>query len=223
MTNITINKLIIKDKNKTLVEIKFDIRNSTALVGQSGSGKSIITKAILGMSAENLTTHCDMNIPKDIALVPQNPFRSLSPLTKIKDQLFHDIDEAKDMFVSLDLDIEFLDRFPKELSGGQLQRVVLAFVLLKRPKLLLLDEPTTSLDKTNQKIILNIIKSIKQRYNIKILYITHDINTAKIFCDDIIVIKNGSIVEQGELMQVLSKPQQNYTHKLINSNFGANI
>lgn len=117
------------------------------------------------------------------------------------------------------LDTSLLNRFPKELSGGQLQRVVIAIALSNDAKLLLLDEPTTALDETSKETILNLIKDISTKLDLLILFVTHDIESIKDLCEELIIIKNGSIIEQGLTKDILSNPKEDYTKKLINSTF----
>jgi peptide/nickel transport system ATP-binding protein len=156
---------------------------------------------------------------KSVALVPQNPFTALSPMTKIKKQFFVHIDEVKKLFSQVGLDAELLERFAPELSGGQLQRVVLAMALESKPKLLLLDEPTTALDPQNRILILELLQELQKEFGFKILFVTHDMNSAALLCEDICVIKDGRIVEQGILKDTLVSPLQEYTKTLIEANF----
>jgi len=221
---VDIQKLVIKSNQTKLVDISFSIKNSTALIGQSGSGKSLTLKAILNLLPSSLT--CDKLIsspfsidPKTIGFIPQNPFTSLSPMTKIKDQFFCDGKRKKELLQLVNLDLTLLERFPKELSGGQLQRVVIAIALSNNVKLLLLDEPTTALDEDSKEVILHLIKDISKKLDLLILFVTHDIESIKDICEDIIIIKDGSIIEQGLTKNILSSPKKDYTKKLINSTF----
>ncbi len=221
---LNIEKLIIKNQNNTLIDISFSINSSTALVGQSGSGKSLTLKAILKLLPSNLKSDFIYSSTfqlehKDIGFIPQNPFTSLSPLTKIKDQFFCDNKTKLEILDMVDLDINTLDKFPAQLSGGQLQRVVIAITLAKRPKLLLLDEPTTALDKSTQTRIITLIKSLQKKFNFLILFVTHDITAIENICDDIIILKDGSIVESGITKDILENSKNIYTTSLINSNF----
>lgn len=112
-----------------------------------------------------------------------------------------------------------LNRFPSQLSGGQLQRVVIAIALSNDIKLLLLDEPTTALDESSKGIILELIISLAKKLDILILFVTHDIESIKNVCNKIVIIKNGKIVEKGNTQEILQNPKELYTKELINSTF----
>lgn len=222
--NLSVKRLYISTEDKTLVDISFDITNSTAIVGQSGSGKSLTLKAILKLLPSNLQHDFKYNSSfqlnhKDIGFIPQNPFTSLSPLTKIKDQFFCNKQKQLEMLSMVDLNKDTLDKFPAQLSGGQLQRVVIAIALSGQPKLLLLDEPTTALDKTTQTLIIKLIKSLQNKFNFLMLFVTHDIGSIEDICDDIVILKDGLIVESGTTYDVLKNSNNSYTNSLINSNF----
>ncbi len=221
--NLKLLKIIHKDT--TLVDITLNIEESLALVGQSGSGKSLTLKALLGMLPESMSCEIEYDADfeliagKTVAFVPQNPFTALSPLTKIKKQFFIDEEKQKEIFKRVGLEIELLERFAPELSGGQLQRVVIAMALESQPKLLLLDEPTTALDPQTTVIILDLLKELRKEFGFKILFVTHDMNSAASLCDDICVIKDGKVVEDGKMSQLLENPKEDYTKTLIEANF----
>ncbi len=220
-----VHKLLIKSKAKELVNISFEIKDSFALVGQSGSGKSLTLKALLGMLPSNLSS--EQNIESDfeliagqnISIVPQNPFTALSPLTKIGKQFMLEKDKAVQFMKMVDLDEKFLERYPSELSGGQLQRVIIAMALSTDPKLLLLDEPTTALDSETKEGILELILSLQKKVGYKILFVTHDVEATKELCQEIAILKDGIIIESGKVSEVLDNPQNDYTKQLIASNF----
>jgi peptide/nickel transport system ATP-binding protein len=207
------------------VDISFSFKKSLALIGESGSGKSMSLKALLGMLPKTLT--CKMELENDfelmrgktIAIVPQNPFTALSPLTKIKDQFFQEIQVSKDYFNLVGLDESFLERFPSELSGGQLQRVVLAIALSIKPKLLLLDEPTTALDEKTKLEIIELIQRIQNEEDFYLLFVTHDIDAVKDLCQEVGILKQGKMVEFGTMEEILERPQEKYTKALINAGF----
>ncbi len=220
-----VNSLHILLKDKILVDICFEIRSSLALVGESGSGKSLTLKALLGMLPSSMKSKLQMQSDfellagKTLSLVPQNPFTALSPLTKIKKQFFSDKRRIQGLFEELGLSAELLDRFPPELSGGQLQRVVIAMALESNPKLLMLDEPTTALDPQNTRLILNLLIKLQKKENFKILFVTHDIYSAAYLCEDICVIANGKVMESGIMQDILQNPKEQYTKTLIEANF----
>lgn len=225
MKSINIDKLIIRHGDEVLVECSFEIYTSLALVGQSGSGKSLILKALLGMSDSALDIRLEKRSDfdwvrgKSVSLVPQNPFTALSPLTKIKDQMFYPYKRVAEIFGWLDLDVELMERYPSELSGGQLQRVVVVMALMSEPSLLLLDEPTTALDPESKIIMITLLKSLQQKLGFSILFVTHDMSVASDLCDDICVLKEGKIIEEGKMENVLKNPQEDYTRRLIEADF----
>jgi len=230
MPILQINTLTIKDKNNILVDLidsnnkKITIDSSLALVGQSGSGKSLTLKTILNMAPSNLDVNfkydSDFTLDtKNIGFIPQNPFTSLSPMTKIYKQFFCSQDKIDKLLELVKLDKDFKYKFPMQLSGGQLQRVVIAIALSNSPKLLLLDEPTTALDDTNKQTIINLFKELQEKLNFLMIFVSHDTASIKEICEDIIILKDGKICEYGKLKDILNNPQHSYTKELINSNF----
>jgi len=221
---VEIKKLRIATKEQELVNIDLKIEDSTALIGQSGSGKSLTLKTILNLLPSNLKLDFDVNSSfelnsSNIGFIPQNPFTSLSPMTKIKNQFFCEEKKKKELFEIVGLEEKFLERFPSQLSGGQLQRVVIAIALSNDIKLLLLDEPTTALDEKSKQIVLDLIKKLQDKLNILILFVTHDINSIKDICKNIVIIKDGTVIEKGKTIEILSLPKTEYTKALINSTF----
>jgi len=222
---IKIKQLTIRYKEKKLVDISLGIKESLALIGESGSGKSLSLKALLGMLPKEMQVQLEYDAPfafvagESLGFVPQNPFTALSPLTKIKKQFFTSQERVVKLFDELGLDSELLERFAPELSGGQLQRVVIAMALEKEPQLLLLDEPTTALDPKTKEQILDLLKRLSKKEGFKMLYVTHDILSAKKLCEDIAVIQKGKIIESGRTKEILQKPKEEYTKMLIEANF----
>jgi peptide/nickel transport system ATP-binding protein len=225
MNIIAIDRLKITLNDVVLVDLSFEIRRSLALVGQSGSGKSLSLKALLGLSDTALNIllekRCDFEwkLGKSVALVPQNPFTALSPLTRIKDQMFLSKERSSELFSLLGLDTALLDRFPPELSGGQLQRVVVAIALGSNPKLLLLDEPTTALDPASKEVMITLLKTLQDKMGFKMLFVTHDMGVASALCEDICVIREGRMIEQGVIEEVTRSPKESYTQALIDAEF----
>ena len=209
---------------KQLLNISFNIKDSTALIGESGSGKSLTLKALLNLlpsfmhQEKDIDSSFELNYDT-IGFIPQNPFTSLSAMIKISDQFFCSKEKKEEVLKLVDLDIKVLNKFPTQLSGGQIQRVVIAIALSRNIKILLLDEPTTALDEENKNNIINLINNLKNRLNILILFVTHDIDSIKNICNEIVILKDGEIIEKGFTADILSSPKEDYTKKLINSTF----
>lgn len=139
-------------------------------------------------------------------------------MTKIKDQFFCSLPRKLELLELVGLEPWILERFPSQLSGGQLQRVIIAIALTHQPKLVLLDEPTTALDSGSKTKILELINTLQKKLNLLILLVTHDINSIIGVCEHLIILKNGLIVE-GLYDTLLSHPKHPYTKSLIHSGF----
>ena len=166
---------------------------------------------------------------KKISMVFQGAMNSLNPVLKVGFQvaepmiihLSMDEDEALkrvgELFKMVGLSPDFVNRYPHELSGGMKQRVVIAMALALNPKLVILDEPTSALDVSIQAQIMNLLKRLKRKLGISMIFITHDIALASDLCDRIAVMYAGNIVELGTAEQVLLDPKHPYAQKLIAS------
>lgn len=115
----------------------------------------------------------------------------------------------------VDLDPETRHRYPNEFSGGQRQRIAIARALILKPEFILLDEPTSSLDRTVQAQVLDLLKSLQEKYQLTYLFISHDLNVVKSLCHYTIVMKQGEIVEQAETALLFQQPEQSYTKELV--------
>jgi glutathione transport system ATP-binding protein len=218
-----------------------------ALVGESGSGKTMTALSILNLlppsalRENGLVLFKSDNIldldaerirrirGKDIAMVFQEPFTALNPVIRISAQLKEAIvthkvcpkgsidARIKELLSTVKLTPEVLSVYPHELSGGMRQRVMLAMALSCDPTLLILDEPTTALDVSIQKHILELIKNIQQERKISILFVSHDFSVVNMIADRVCVMKEGFIVECGEKGEVLHSPKHEYTRKLVAS------
>jgi microcin C transport system ATP-binding protein len=115
----------------------------------------------------------------------------------------------------VDLDPDTRHRYPNEFSGGQRQRIAIARALVLQPEFILLDEPTSSLDRTVQAQVLDLLKQLQQKHGLTYLFISHDLNVVKSLCHYTIVMRRGQIVEQGETQQLFASPQHAYTQELV--------
>ena len=166
---------------------------------------------------------------KDICVVFQEPMSSMDPLMKIGKQveeslLIHtklDKTEQKRLALEALAAVELPDpeavyeKYPYELSGGMLQRVMIAAAIVSRPRLLLLDEPTTALDVTIQAQILELLKKLNKEYGMSMLFISHNLNVVRKLCGRVAVMQRGLLVEEGDTEQVFHHPNHPYTQKLI--------
>ena len=230
MSNFVIEDLVITNEELVVVDLlkniqkAITIESSLALVGMSGSGKSLTLKSIIKMLPSNLKSNFkykndfELNY-SNIGFIPQNPFTSLSPMTKINKQFFCSKEDMDKLLNLVELDIELKHKFPSQLSGGQLQRVVIAIALSNNPKILLLDEPTTALDDKSKDNIINLLKTLQKKLNFIIIFVSHDIESIKNICEDIAILKDGNIYEYGKTIDILNNPQTKYTKQLLKSNF----
>ncbi len=223
---IAFEKIIVSSSEKTLVDISFEVHSSLAIVGESGSGKSLTMKAIMGILPKELDFAVQISgIEKlkrgeNLAFVPQNPFTALSPMSKIKKQ-FWGVDKLRaiELLEQMGLSAEILDRFPSELSGGQLQRVIIAIALGQNPKLLLMDEPTTALDADTKSEIVSLVKSLMEKFGFYLIFVTHELSLARELCEYIMVIKDGKQVEFGKAEAIFLTPKNDYTKRLMAADF----
>ncbi|HEY5112073.1 MAG TPA: ABC transporter ATP-binding protein [Acidimicrobiales bacterium] len=214
----------------------------TAVVGESGSGKSVLARMLARIVAPTsgelmlegtpirIGAKRTLDYASKVQLVLQDPFASTNPVHRIRHSLerpllIHgaakgDVEElAKAALtrVSLDPPERFLDRYPHELSGGQLQRVSIARALCVQPDVLLADEPISMLDVSVRLGILNLLKGLCDDERLAILYITHDIASARYLADEIIVMYAGQVVERSRGTALVDEPTHPYTQLLISS------
>ena len=203
------------------------------LVGESGSGKSVTALTVAGLldrekaecSGSVLLDGVDLlKLPepelrqlrgKRIGVVFQEPQTCMDPLMKVGRQ----VEEALAIQALTDVELPdpetVYDKYPHELSGGQLQRAMIAAAILTRPALLLLDEPTTALDVTVQAQILELLKKLNREHGISMLFISHNLYVVKKLCRRVAVMQRGLLVEEGDTEEVFYHPQHPYTQRLI--------
>jgi len=226
--------------------VDLDLHRGTvvALVGESGSGKSTVARLMAQLyPATGGSVHLDGQTVKakggrrfrayarQVQLILQDPFASLNPIHTVRYVLTRSLrihnpglrrdaleDRLGELLTKVHLQPErFLEKFPHELSGGQRQRVSIARALGANPRVLLADEPVSMLDVSIRLGVLNLLTELKNDLNLAILYITHDIASARYFADETFVMYAGQIVERGDSESVTQRPAHPYTQLLIAS------
>ena len=227
-------------------DVNFHIqrREIVALVGESGSGKSTIARLLAriysptsgtisydGKPLSSLRSRGDrLRYSGQVPMVFQDPFASINPVFRVSHGVLRSLklhrpelsarqrqEEAARVFEVVGLSPDYLTRFPYELSGGQRQRVGFAQALVTRPKLVLADEPVSMLDVSIRIGLLNLMAKLRDEENVSILYITHDIASARYVADRLIVMYAGQIAESGPIEDVLAAPKHPYTQLLLSA------
>lgn len=220
---------------KALDNVSITVEKGTILgiVGESGSGKTTLGKIISTIEnpTEGELLFNDVEITKKnfgiirqhTSMVFQNPYTSVNPRMKIKQLVSEplgkfDPEKVKEVLslVGMDYD-EIKNKEPRELSGGQIQRIAISRSLIKAPDLLILDEPTSALDESIQAQILDLLLDIQTKYKLTYLFITHNIGVAKYMTDKMAVTYAGKIVEYGDTKKIIENPKHPYTQLLIGS------
>lgn len=230
-----------KSQKMLLKDIRLSVPRGkvVGVVGESGSGKSMTMKSIMNILPDNVEASFEQFIfdgksaSKEevlpIAMIFQDPMTSLNPLRTIGYHLIEVIrrnqkvskKEAEVLAIAelekvgIPLMKERMRQYPHELSGGMRQRVMIAMALLAQPKLLIADEPTTALDVTIQAQILALIKQLQQSEALSVILVTHDLGVVAGMCDEIKVMYQGRVVEEGTTEEIFYQPQHAYTKKLL--------
>ncbi len=226
---------------KALDDVSFVLESgqTIGLVGQSGSGKSTIAKILTQLETPSSGTVLLDGRPvprrgkalrsyrQQLRMVFQDPFASLNPYHSIRYHLERPLrldsvvpaaeldEEVRRLLERVRLDPgAVIDRRPHELSGGQRQRVAIARALASRPRLLVADEPVSMLDVSIRLGVLNLLRDLRREEGLGVLYITHDLATARHFSDRILVLNQGKVVEDGTADDVILNPQHPYTRQL---------
>lgn len=224
--------------------------DTLAIVGESGSGKTISCLAMMGLLPEKLKTSGRIIIDSKnileidektrtylrghhIAMIFQEPSTALNPLHRVEKIVGEHFilqggskSKAQQQVIQLLKDVGIanpeyiLKRYPHELSGGQKQRVMIAAALALQPKILIADEPTTALDVILQTQILELLKSLQNKYGMALILISHDLNLVRRYADELIVLHKGQVVEQGQLQQIFENPASIYTQQLLDHDLG---
>ena len=211
----------------TVSEMDFEIKRGeiVGLVGESGSGKSTFAKAVIGM-----LPHISGNLMKNtnkIQMVFQDPYSSLNPAKKIgwimeeplrmQTKLTKEERRKKVLEIAkkVEIDEELLNHYPSELSGGQRQRICIGIALITEPELLIADEPVSALDVTIQAQVLKLLLQLQKEMNLSIIFISHDLRVVYNMCNRVYIMKNGKVVEEGDVKEVYKNPKSEYTKQLL--------
>lgn len=213
------------------------------IIGESGSGKSTLAMALLKLlpstgeitfekqRVDLINNQLMRALRKNIQVVFQDPFASLSPRMTIAQIVAEGLEISEKLtteeklsrvsqtLAEVGLDSDALHRYPHEFSGGQRQRIAIARALILKPKIIILDEPTSALDRAVQAQIVDLLRSLQEKYQLSYIFISHDLAVIKSLSHRIVVMRQGEIIESGHTQQVLTAPTHSYTKSLIDAAF----
>jgi oligopeptide/dipeptide ABC transporter ATP-binding protein len=225
------------------VSFALDAGQTLGVVGESGSGKSTLARCLMFLerpdSGRIIFDGVDLmtanlaeirKLRRKLQIIFQDPYSSLNPRMTVRDIIaepirFHHIvkgqealnERVVDVLKSVGINDDFLKKYPHEMSGGQRQRVAIGRALATEPALVIADEPVSSLDVSIQAQIINLFIDIREKLNIAMIFVSHDLNIVRFISDTILVLYKGKIVEMGERDQVFLSPQHPYTKMLIDA------
>jgi microcin C transport system ATP-binding protein len=218
--------------------------HTVGVVGESGSGKTTLGRALIrlqsstgrivfrGRDIQGLRKKDLQPLRRQMQIVFQDPFGSLSPRLSVgqiveEGLLVHEKDSPEDArraridtaLSEVGLDPSMRDRYPHEFSGGQRQRISIARALVLKPAFIVLDEPTSALDVSVQAQIVELLRDLQDRYALSYLFISHDLRVVRAMAHDLVVLKNGKVVEQGPAHEIFDNPREAYTRALMKAAF----
>ena len=220
------------------INLKINKKTTIGLVGESGSGKSTLGRAIANLlpykgsvffDGKEISSFKDRSIRKDIQIIFQDPYGSLSPRLTVGDIVGEGLDihmnlskqerneQIEQTMLEVELDPKYRFKYPHEFSGGQRQRIAIARSIILKPKFIILDEPTSALDRSIQIQIIDLLKSLQEKYNLTYLFISHDLKVIRAMSDIILVMQNGEMVEEGNARSIFEKPKEEYTRELLSA------
>lgn len=227
---------------QVLKDVSFSLKegHTLGIVGESGSGKSTLAMAILrlvkaegsivfmGKQLDKLAQGAIRQLRSDLQIVFQDPFASLNPRMSITEIIGEGLRAHRTEFSSANrdklidevlaevgLESAMKSRYPHEFSGGQRQRVAIARALILRPRLIIFDEPTSALDISVQAQIIDLLRQLQRKHTLSMIFISHDLRVIRALSHEIIVLKDGVIIEQGQAEAILGSPQTGYTQLLV--------
>lgn len=216
-----------------LSDVSLEIRQGCTLgiVGESGSGKTTLARTLVGLiksSAGNIKIADNIIPTRDIQFVFQDPLAALNPRLNVEQLILEPLDyqqakidvqlsqqKLKKIMQQVGLDYSQRQRYAHEFSGGQCQRIGIARAMITNPKILICDEPVSALDVSVRAQVINLLKDLQSQYGLTLIFIAHDLSLVRYISDDIIVLYQGRVVEQGDTARVFSHPGHPYTKALI--------
>jgi len=226
------------------IDVQIKEGHTVGVVGESGSGKTTLGLAMLrlissdgsirfdGRDLQGLRSKSLRPLRREMQVVFQDPFSSLSPRMSVaqiieEGLLVHEMggsyDERRALIAraltEVGLDPEAMDRYPHEFSGGQRQRVAIARAMVLTPRFVVLDEPTSALDVSVQAQIVDLLRDLQERHKLAYMFISHDLRVVRALADEMIVLKDGKVMEQGPADDIFDRPQTAYTRALMAAAF----
>jgi peptide/nickel transport system ATP-binding protein len=223
------------------VDLEVKRGSAVAVVGESGSGKSTLARCLIGLEQADsgsvriagneivgLSRGAWRPLRSRVQMVFQDPFASLNPRTSVGEIIARGailqgtapdaaMAQAHELLTLVGLEPKAAGRYPHEFSGGQRQRIGIARALAVKPDVLIADEPVSALDVSVQKQVLDLLDSLRRRFGLTMLFITHDLRVAAHVCEEIVVLKSGRIVEHGRTAEIFADPRHEYTRALLSS------
>jgi oligopeptide transport system ATP-binding protein len=226
------------------VSLTLHAGQTIGIVGESGSGKSTLGRALLrlipsegtirfeGRDLKRLDLRKERWLRRELQIVFQDPFGSLSPRLTVgqivtEGLLVHEPNmpraernrRAAQALEEVQLDPAMRNRYPHEFSGGQRQRIAIARTMILKPKVVVLDEPTSALDRSVQKEIVELLRGLQEAHGLSYLFISHDLAVVRAMADEVIVMKEGRVVERGSTEAIFAEPKHPYTQALMTAAF----
>ena len=226
------------------IDVTVRAGQTLGVVGESGSGKTTLGLALArmissqgridfaGREIDKLSFNAMRPLRRELQIVFQDPYGSLSPRMSVTEIIEEGLkiheptlsaEDREDRVVAVlkevGLDPETRHRYPHEFSGGQRQRIAIARAMVLKPKFVMLDEPTSALDMSVQAQVVDLLRDLQARHGLAYLFISHDLKVVRALANDVIVMRNGKIVEQGPSAQIFERPQTDYTRALISAAF----
>ena len=229
---------------QALAGVSFTLQRGRSLgvVGESGSGKSTLARLVMalerpsggqvrfdGQDLHALSPDALRRARAGFQMVFQDPYGSLDPRRRVAQTVAEPLavlhgaspaeqrERAAEVLQAVGLRTSDLDKYPHEFSGGQRQRIAIARALVTRPRLIVADEPVSALDVSVQAQVLNLMQDLQDRFEVTYLFISHDLAVVDLVCDEVIVLQDGRIVEQGDPDRLFHAPQHPYTRRLLDA------